>query len=70
MIATKRVAVYYKRVFKPRRHEKRNVCAPEGDANCPRVFVEYGKLLVLRGHALEVLVLCRMDEQERPLGCH
>jgi hypothetical protein len=34
------------------------------------MFVEYRKLFILSGQALEVLVLCRMDEQERSLGRH
>ena len=34
------------------------------------MFVEHRKLFILRGQALEVLVLCRMDEQERSLGWH
>jgi hypothetical protein len=67
-VATKQVAVYYKGCSSLEKHEKRNICAPKRDANRPRVFVKYGKLLLLRGHALEVFVLCRMDEQERSLG--
>jgi len=62
IVATKQVAVYYNGYSSLERHERRNLCAPKGNANCPRMFLEYGKLLVLRGQALEVLVLCRMDE--------